>query len=72
MGAVKFTAQLEEPLPPISVPLRPADRDVVLQLQPVLNECFVSGKYVDLRYDRNLDPPLSDIERGVVRKFTNQ
>jgi hypothetical protein len=64
-----YAAGLTEALPAISVPLRTTDRDVPLDLQSVLNDCFHSGKYVDLRYDRELNPPLSEVERQTVERF---
>ena len=47
---------LREPLPNIPIPLRPADADVVLRLQPLLDECYRRGRYGSIDYDRPLHP----------------
>jgi len=39
-----YRAALREPLPNIPIPLRPTDREVVLQLQPLINDCYRDGK----------------------------
>jgi hypothetical protein len=62
-----YGARLCEPLPPIAVPLRPDDADVALDLQAALAAAWRQGKCIDLRYDRELDPPLTDVERRIVR-----
>jgi hypothetical protein len=45
-------------LPVVSIPLRPADRDVLLDLQAVLDQCYRNGGYDDLDYRGEPDPPL--------------
>ena len=49
---------LQESLPNIAIPLRPHEKDVVVQLQPLLDECYRRGRYGTLDYTRILDPPL--------------
>lgn len=63
-----YGANLDEPLPPIFVPLRPTDADVTLDLQTALDAAFRQGKYIDLRYDREPEPPFTDDEQRVVRQ----
>lgn len=46
-----------DPLPNIRIPLRPTDSDVVLQLQPLLDECYERGRY-RMNYQHPPDPPL--------------
>lgn len=53
-----YPVALSKPLPNIRIPLRPTDRDVVLQLQPLLNDCYRKGRYASLDYTAPLDPPL--------------
>ena len=53
-----YRAPLRERLPVISIPLRPADRDVLLDLQAVLNQCYRNGAYDDIDYRGEPDPPL--------------
>lgn len=50
---------LRQILPNLAIPLRPNDRDVVLQLQPILDECYADGRYDGLNYADRLDPPLN-------------
>jgi len=51
-------APLRERLPVISIPLRPADREVPLDLQAVLDQCYRNGGYDDTDYRGEPDPPL--------------
>lgn len=58
-----YPLSLRKPLPAVRIPLRPTDKDAVLSLQPILDEC-----YADARYDRTtdyskpLDPPLNEAD----------
>ncbi len=45
---------LQEALPNIAIPLRSTDADVVLQLQPLLDECYRRGRYASVDYNREL------------------
>jgi hypothetical protein len=47
-----------EPLPRVAIPLRPRDRDVVLDLQQVVDEAYETGRYDRTDYCRPLKPPL--------------
>jgi hypothetical protein len=53
-----YPAPLRERLPATRVPLRNTDRDVVLDLQPLVDQCFERGRYWLLDYRRDLEPPL--------------
>jgi hypothetical protein len=46
---------LRHPLPNIRIPLRPTDADIVLELQPLLNQCYDRGRYWMIDYSK---PPL--------------
>lgn len=35
-----------DPLPPVAIPLRPDDSDIVLELQPVIDRCYKAGGYL--------------------------
>ena len=61
--AAIYPVSLREPLPNIRVPLRPSDSDLVLQLQPLLDECYERGRY-RMNYQQPPDPPLAE-EDGV-------
>jgi hypothetical protein len=64
--ALIYPVSLREPLPNIRIPLRPRDRAIVLQLQPVLDECYRRGRYHLLDYRKPLDPPLSADDQAWV------
>lgn len=46
-------------LPAIRIPLQPQDRDVVLRLQPLIAQACQNGRYDDLDYRGQLNPPLA-------------
>ena len=50
---------LRERLPSVPIPLRRADPEIRIELQPLIERAYVNGRY-DRRkiYDRPLDPPL--------------
>jgi hypothetical protein len=48
---------LWKPLPPIKVPLRPVDDDVLLPLQPLIDEVYERGQY-EIDYTQPCRPPL--------------
>jgi len=55
-----YPIALGEPLPTIRIPLRSDDRDVRLQLQPLVEMAYVNGRYYeDIDYTRDPDPPLT-------------
>ncbi len=54
-----FRVPLREPLPAFRVPLRPTDRDVILDLQAIVDQCYRNGGYDDIDYRGEPDPPLS-------------
>ena len=54
-----YRVPLRERLPVISIPLRPADKEVVLDLQSILDQCYRNGGYDDIDYRAEPDPPLS-------------
>ena len=51
-----------EPLPKIRVPLRATDKDVVLDLQALLVQAYRNGRYDDIDYRGDPDPPLGPDE----------
>jgi hypothetical protein len=54
-----FPIPLRFSLPGISIPLRQADKPVVLELQPLIDRVYVAGGHDDIDYTRPLNPPLS-------------
>jgi hypothetical protein len=54
-----YRAPLRERLPNIPIPLRPEDDDIVLQLQPLIDECYREGRYDSLSYQQEPRPALA-------------
>jgi hypothetical protein len=54
-----YPIRLRDRLPVIRVPLRPADADVIVELQPLIDQCHERGRYHLLNYRLDLDPPLA-------------
>jgi hypothetical protein len=57
--AAEIGIQLQDKLPNIAIPLRPQDRDAVLKLQPIIDDCYRDGRYHTIDYRRPLHPPLT-------------
>ncbi len=53
-----YPISLREPLPAFRVPLRPSDEDVILELQPIIDRIYVSGRYWFTDTGRDAEPPL--------------
>jgi len=53
-----YRAPLDRRLPKIRVPLRESDTDVLLDLQPLVDQCYRNGRYDDLDYRAQPSPPL--------------
>ena len=58
---VYFTP-LRERLPAIRVPLRVTDRDVVLDVQALIDRCYSTGRYWMLNHRQPLHPPLPETD----------
>ena len=54
-----YALPLHLPLPRLPVPLRLDDADVSLDLQELVDQSYVRGRYDDIDYRRPPDPPLS-------------
>jgi hypothetical protein len=71
-----YPIPLTERLPGIKVPLRPDDRDVPLDLQILVDQCYADGGYHDIDYGAEPVPPLppamarwaSQLLRGTSRR----
>lgn len=57
-----YAIRLNERLPTIRVPLRESDEDAPLDLQAMIEQCYVEGGYDDTDYSREPEPPLSSEE----------
>jgi hypothetical protein len=56
-----YAIDLREPLPVIAIPLRPADADVPLDLQPLIEHVYRTGRF-PIDYDDPCDPPLEEAD----------
>jgi hypothetical protein len=63
-----YRVPLQKPLPEIKIPLRDSDPDVVLNLQTLIERCYVNGRYDDIDYSREPDPPLSPDDAAWARQ----
>jgi len=54
--------RLDQPVPNFRIPLRPTDADIVLQLQPLLDDCYRRGRYASIDYSQPPRPSLSPPE----------
>ncbi len=54
-----YRAPLRERLPIIRIPLRPKDRDVPLDLQDLIDQCYRRGRYAAIDYTNDPVPLLS-------------
>ena len=67
-----FPVSLREPLPNVLLPLRPADADILVQLQPLLDDCYRRGRYDSLDYSRPLSPPLNEADHAWAMELIRQ
>ena len=49
---------LRHALPRVPIPLRHADADVGLELQPLIDRVYAAGAHDDIDYSKPIDPPL--------------
>ena len=68
---------LRDPLPPVAIPLRPEDSDIVLELQPVIYRCYRVGGYGRrIDYAGKLMPPVAEDDsewlEQLLRPFANE
>lgn len=57
--ALVYRAPLRERLPAVRIPLRPSDRDVTLDLQSLIDQCYDRGRYWMMDYSSDPVPQLS-------------
>jgi hypothetical protein len=54
-----YPLSLRGRLPAIRIPLRETDRDVILDLQPLVDAAYDDGGYDDIDYSVDAEPPLA-------------
>jgi len=67
-----YPIPLPTPLPSFRIPLRPKDQDVILRLQPLVDQAYANGRYHTLDYRRALEPPLSQDEASWTDELLRQ
>ena len=55
---------LRDRIPGVRIPLRPSDKDVALDLQPIIDRCYELGAYWQEDYSAPLDPPMTMEEKA--------
>ena len=54
---------LREPLPVIAIPLRKGEKDIFIDLQPLIDQVYEAGRYRTLDYTKLPNLPLEDSDR---------
>lgn len=67
-----YRMPLRQRLPRLPVPLRPSDRDAVLDLQAIVNQAHERGRYDDIDYGRPVAPPLPPADSAWVEQLLQQ
>lgn len=68
-----YRMPLDQPLPTIAIPLRPTDKDVILELQPIVNQAYEDGRYGrTIRYDRPCEPPLTESQNKLLASLRGE
>jgi hypothetical protein len=67
-----YRIPLREPLPAISIPLRETDPSPRLDLQKVIDLCYRNGRYDDLDYTRDPEPPLNPDDAAWAHSILQQ
>ena len=57
-----YPMPLRQPLPDISIPLRRGEKDVLLQIQVLIDQCYQDGRYWRTDYSLVLRPRLSELD----------
>lgn len=65
-----YAIDLRDPLPVIGIPLRPEDADVTLDLQPLIQHVYRTGRF-PIDYDDRCDPPLEGEDSAWARALLN-
>ncbi len=63
-----YFCPLRQPLPVVRIPLREDDKDVPLELQPLIDRCYESGRYWQTNFSHPLKNALSSDDTGWLRE----
>jgi len=67
-----FPISLREQLPVLPIPLRPTDKEITLELQPLIDACCERGGYSASDFATTLEPPLSAEEAAWAETLLRQ
>ena len=67
-----YPVALQERLPNIRVPLRREDEDIVLSIQPLIDQCYEDGGYGTTDYRADPPPRLSESDRDWLDRLLKE
>ena len=67
-----YAMPLRSPLPVIRIPLRQSDPPCKVALQALLDQAYEAGRYDDIDYTQELDPPLSATDAIWAKSLTTK
>jgi hypothetical protein len=67
-----YPIRLSDRLPAIRIPLREQDQDVALDLQPLVETCYRNGRYTDIDYRGDPDPPLTGEDAALADRMLRE
>lgn len=67
-----YRASMRARLPTIKVPLRATDKDALLQLQPLIDDCYRDGRYHRIDYRVPPVPPLDPDDQEWTEKLLKE
>jgi len=57
-----FPITLRQRLPAVRIPLRPTDKDAVLDIQPLVDRVYLTGRYDTIDYHKPCNPPIDEAD----------
>jgi hypothetical protein len=67
-----YPMPLRERLPIIPIPLREGDRDIVLDLQQLIDQCYQRGRYNVINYEKDPTPSLAPADARWMDELLRQ
>ena len=67
-----YLLPLRERLKPVRIPLRATDKDVILDLQPLIDRSYQTGRYWQTDYTRPLPQPLNEADAAWATELLNE
>ncbi len=61
-----YTWPIRDRVPAVRIPLRPTDKDIVLDLQPLIDRCYETGRYYEGHFEEDPEPPFPADEAAWV------